>query len=185
MAGEPPRPRPVEHSPHPTLGQLPGVHQEDRIVAGFCAAADQVLAPILAILDAFPAYLDPATVPEDVLAWLAGWIGETLPPGVPAAAREALCRATEHLPWHGTAHGIRTAAAVHGLDLDLEETGATAWSIRPGAPLPGRRHPHVDLTVHPADHVAGDVDRLAALLVGLLPVHVTHTIHTQAPAPDA
>jgi phage tail-like protein len=175
----------LEHSPHRMLAQLPGIHQEDDLVEGFCAAADHVLAPVFAVLDAFPAYLDPATVPEDMLAWLAGWIGETLPASVPATARAALCRVTEHLPWRGTAHGVRTAVAVHGLDLDLQETGATAWSTKPGAPLPGRRHAHVDLTVHLADHSPGDAGRLAAVLVGLLPVHVTHTIHTQAPASDA
>jgi phage tail-like protein len=175
----------LAHSPHPTIAQLPGIHQDDPLVEAFCAAADHVLAPAFAVLDAFPAYLDPATVPEDMLAWLAGWIGETLPTGDPAAARDALRRVTEHLPWHGTAHGIRAAA--HGLDLelDLEETGATGWSTEPGTPLPGTRPAHIDITVHPADQMAGALDRFETRLVALVPAHVTHTIRTRNPTSDA
>ena len=37
-------------------------------------AVDAALAPVVSTLDSFSAYLDPATVPEDMLRWLASWV---------------------------------------------------------------------------------------------------------------
>ena len=65
-------------TPHPLGSTLPPLYHSDDFAQQLCAAFDDVLAPIFAILDCFPAYLDAGTAPEDMLDWLAGWIGLTL-----------------------------------------------------------------------------------------------------------
>ena len=40
-----------------------------------CASFDDLLAPVLLTLDTFANYLDPATTPDDMIPWLAQWLG--------------------------------------------------------------------------------------------------------------
>jgi phage tail-like protein len=165
----------LQHSPHPIVLGLPGIYQEGHLVAGICAAADATLAPVFAVLDSFPAHLDPATTPEDMIAWLASWIGAVLPTATdPGPRREALQRTAEHLAWYGTAHGIRTAlATIHGIDVDIDEPGATAWTLDPDTPLPGES---ATRPVHFRVTAAGlDLRSVDALLAQLKPAHVRHT----------
>jgi phage tail-like protein len=147
------------------------MYQDDPLVAGICAAADAALAPVFAVLDNYASYLDPATAPADTLHWLASWIGATLPDTAePGPRRKALQRTAEHLGRHGTTHGIRTAlATIHGLEVDIEEPGATAWTLDPDKPA--HRPVHFRVT---AD---SDVDlrTVDGLLGQLKPAHIRHT----------
>src|SRR3954464_5221988 len=65
----------VSSTPHPILATLPGVYQAEGLMEAMCAGIDSALAPVFAVLDAFADHLDPALCPEDMLAWLGGWIG--------------------------------------------------------------------------------------------------------------
>ena len=49
---------------------LPSMNREDPFAQQLCAGLDEVLAPVVMSLDAFPAYLDLATAPADMLRWL-------------------------------------------------------------------------------------------------------------------
>ena len=51
-------------SPRPFMDTMPSVYRGDPLAQQLCAAFDDVLAPIFATLDCFPAYLDPKTRPE-------------------------------------------------------------------------------------------------------------------------
>jgi hypothetical protein len=65
-------------TPYPLVEILPSLLREDAFAQSICAGLDEVLAPVIATLDSLPAYLDPATVPDDMLGWLAGWMGIAL-----------------------------------------------------------------------------------------------------------
>ena len=76
----------------PLADTLPGDAARGPVRRSSCARSfDEVLAPVLLSLDAFAAYLDPATAPEDMLAWLATWLGHD------ASTRTPTCRAQREL----------------------------------------------------------------------------------------
>ena len=64
----------------PFAPTLPAMIREDPFAQQLCAGLDEVLAPVVMSLDAFPAYLDLATTPPDMLPWLGHWLGMEVDP---------------------------------------------------------------------------------------------------------
>ena len=62
-------------SPHPLTETLPSLLREDPFAESLCASFDELLAPAILSLDTFVPYLDPETTPDDMLPWLAQWLG--------------------------------------------------------------------------------------------------------------
>lgn len=165
-------------SPHPLGALLPGIYRSDTFVQGLCAGLDEVLAPVLATLDALPAYLDPGTAPADVLEWLGGWVGLVADEQTPLERRRALVGgAVELHRWRGTARGVREALGVAlGLACEVHESGAVAWSLDPAAVPPGSEEPSLVVTVLAGDPAAVDLERVDALVAALKPAHVPHRV---------
>ncbi|HEU5486932.1 MAG TPA: phage tail protein, partial [Microlunatus sp.] len=74
-------------TPHPLADTLPGLLREDGFARELCASFDDLLAPVLLTLDTFADYLDPTTTPEDMIGWLAQWLGLTVDPGMEHAVQ--------------------------------------------------------------------------------------------------
>ena len=165
-------------SPHPLLLTLPGLYRDDRVTQAICEAFDEVLAPAIAVLDSFPAYLDLDLAPEDTLAWLSTWVGVDLDPGLlPDRQRELLRAASVLQGWQGTARGVALAVeALVGFPVEVVETGAADWSRDPNAPLPGKPGSTVVVTVRPGDADDLDVERLTAVVEAVKPAHVVHHV---------
>lgn len=161
-------------SPHPLGGQLPAMFLADPFAQQLCAALDEVLAPVLATLDSFPAYLDPATAPEDDLAWLAGWLGMTVDNNQPEGRRRDLVAAgVELLSRRGTVQGLRDAIRAYlDLEVDISEPGGAHWSSTSGTPLPGTRGGELVVRVPVTDPASFDVRRLDAVVAAVVPAHV-------------
>lgn len=165
-------------SPYPIGETLPGVFRGDSFTQRWCAALDEVLAPIVATLDSFPAYLDPATAPEDLLPWLAGWMGIALDGHQSAERQRELVQiGVELLQWRGTARGIRSAVrALFDLDPELVESGGTATSPQPGTALPGGDRPELLVRLRVPNPDEFDVRRLDALVDMAKPAHLPHRV---------
>jgi hypothetical protein len=74
-------------SPAPLIDRLPALYAQDEFTRGFVAAFDDVLAPVLSVLDCLDAYWDPGLAPEDFVDWLATWVAaDGTDAGVSAAA---------------------------------------------------------------------------------------------------
>jgi phage tail-like protein len=172
-------------SPHPIGKTLPGIYQDDDFVQRFCRGLDEVLAPVLVTLDSLPAYLDPGTAPEDVLAWLAGWVGIALDGDAePHRRRRLVGSAVELHRLRGTAAGIRRAVAVvFDAEPEIEESGAATWSPDPGAPLPGSAPQAVLVRLRVAEPAQVDARRLDAVVAAVKPAHVAHRVEVAAPLP--
>jgi len=114
-------------SPYPIGETLPSVFRDDSFTQRWCSAMDDVIAPIIATLDSLPAYLDPATSPEDLLPWLAGWMGIVLDGHQSAERQRELVQIrVELLQWRGTARGVRAAVrALFEMEPELAESGGT------------------------------------------------------------
>lgn len=169
-------------TPHPLGRTLPGMFQDDDFVQRLCDGLDEVLAPVLATLDALPAYLDPATTPLDVLDWLAGWTGTVLDPSSsPSRRRELVRRAAELHRARGTPRGVREAVASWcGVEPEIVESGGAAWSAEAGAPLPGTAELSLVVRVRVSDPAAVDADALDAVVSATKPAHVPHRVEVVA-----
>ena len=165
---------PVAPSPHPLVATMPAVFQEDPFTARFCAALDQVLLPVLTVLDGFPAYLDPATAPEAFVDWLGSWVGLTLDPAWPLDRRRALVAAAAHLhAGRGTRAALEQALRLAtGSEPRIVESGATMVSTEASTGVPGADDPFLLVQV-PSSVLAGGGERaLRTLLAMLVPAHV-------------
>src|SRR5258707_956260 len=57
---------------------LPSLYQDGDFGMRFVGALEELLDPIVAVLDALPAHFDPNHAPRDVLELLAAWLGVDL-----------------------------------------------------------------------------------------------------------
>jgi phage tail-like protein len=180
------------HSPHPLGATLPALYLDDLFAQNLCASLDEVLAPIIGVLDCFPAYLDPRTAPPGMLDWLASWTGLLATRKLPIARRRRLvARAAALHAWRGTPEAVRELVELAcNRPVELEESGGTGWSANPGTPLPGTDRPELvvrvrtggvlgrapddDLADLPDDGPGGpvDADLLDRLLELVVPAHL-------------
>lgn len=161
-------------TPSPLTGTLPSLLREDAFARQLCDGLDIVLAPVLLSLDSFPAYLDVGTTPEDMLPWLAQWVGLGVDPAQDAAEQRELLRTARDLhAFQGTRRGIQLAVkAALGIEVDVVETGAASWSTRADADLPGEPGPAVVVTARPESDREVDIDRFDAVVRAVSPGHV-------------
>ena len=140
-----------------------------------------MLAPVIATLDSLPAYLDPSTAPDDMLGWLAGWMGIVLDGHQSAERQRELVRAgVELLQWRGTARGVRAAVgALLDTEPEIVESGGAAWSETAGAELPGSERAELLVRIAVDDPEAFDVRRLEALIAMIKPAHVPHRVEVR------
>jgi phage tail-like protein len=162
----------------PFAPTLPAMIREDPFAQQLCAGLDEVLAPIVMSLDAFPAYLDLATTPPDMLPWLGHWLGMEVDPGEDLdLQRKLLASAGELHAARGTRRGIELALeAALGIDVQVLETGAATWSAEPGSELPGEHRPAIVVIVESTEDDPVDTERLEALVAQLKPAHVLHRV---------
>jgi len=167
-------------SPHPLGTTLPGLYQDDSFAQRWCDGLDGVLAPVIGVLDSFPAYLDPWTTPPDVLDWLASWVGLDAAATLPEDRRRALvAQAADLHAWRGTPAAVRGLVQLAtGRDADLEESGGTMWSAESGTALPGSGRPGLVVRVHRAQEGEDEVDPalLMVLLALVAPAHVPWSV---------
>ena len=130
---------PALTSPHPLGSFLPALYHEDAFVQSLTAGLDAVLAPIFSSLDNLESYLDPGLAPEDFVDWLAGWVGLVVDETWPLDRRRAfISRAHELYRIRGTAKGLAAHVELFsGGQVEIEEPGATSWSLTTGGAAPG------------------------------------------------
>lgn len=162
----------------PLAPTLPAMLREDPFAQQLCAGLDEVLAPVLMSLDAFSSYLDLATTPEDMLPWLGHWLGMDVDLGGDLdLQRKLLASAGQLHAIRGTRRGIELALeAALGVDVEVHESGASAWSSDPAADFPGEHRPAIVVIVESTEDDPIDEERLDALVSQLKPAHVLHRI---------
>ncbi|MDT5091977.1 MAG: hypothetical protein QOH60_1340 [Mycobacterium sp.] len=173
-------------SPRPLMDTMPLVYRDDPLAEQLCGSFDDVLAPVFATLDCFPAYLDPKTTPEDMLDWLAGWIGLSVGEHPdPDRKRGLILAATALLPWRGTVQGVREAVrATFNQETEVIESGSATWSNKPNSRAAGQAVPNLLVRVTIDHDVEFDRRSLDALVEQVKPAHIPHTVEVVTrPAP--
>jgi phage tail-like protein len=165
-------------SPHPMGERLPAMYLEDGFVQGMLGALDEVLAPVLCSLDNLESYFDPDLAPGDFLEWLGGWVGLAMDESWPIERRRSLVTETAALyRTRGTAAGMAAhLRLLTGAEVEIEETGGTAYSTSANPQTPGQ--PGFQLLVRlrvPAGPVI-DAARVDQLVAAAKPAHVVHHV---------
>jgi phage tail-like protein len=156
---------------HPLGDQLPGVYADDDLVQRLTDALDEVLAPVLGVLDSLPAYFDPRLAPDDFLALLAAWVG---------AEGEVRGAVPGHAT-RGTAKGLaEQIRQTFGVTAEIEESGGTVWSATALTPLPGAPQPHLTVRLRVPDAESVDEAAVSALVARNRPVHLPFTLEVVA-----
>src|SRR5918995_1254874 len=111
---------------------LPAVYQESDFGMRFIGALEELLDPIVAVLDALPAHFDPDHAPRDVLSLLAAWLGVDLDESQEIRyQREMVRRAADLGRKRGTVSGLELALKLQFPDVPLriEDQGGVRWSL--------------------------------------------------------
>lgn len=92
----------------PIASMLPAVFADDDLALRFVGGLDDVLAPILSVLDCLDTYFDPALTPADFAQWLGTWVGAETDGTEPEARLRAAVAAAARL------HRVRgTLSLIH------------------------------------------------------------------------
>jgi phage tail-like protein len=113
-------------------GGLPAIYQESDFGMRFIGALEELLDPIVAVLDALPAHFDPDHAPRDILNLLAAWLGADLDESQDMRhQREMVRRAADLGRKRGTVSGLELALQLHFPDVPLriEDQGGVKWSL--------------------------------------------------------
>ncbi|MGX7826174.1 phage tail protein [Actinokineospora sp. 24-640] len=165
-------------SPYPLIDHLPAVFGEDQFAVRWTAAMDDVLAPIINMIDCVHAYIDPLIAPEEFVRWLSGWFGVLLDESWPMSAQRAIvAEAVDLFRMRGTMAGLRRhlAVVVDG-EVEITESGGTSWSIRPRPEPPTDVEHWVRVVVRPRPDSAVSEAAVAAVIRAAKPVHVAHSL---------
>src|SRR5918996_2688608 len=111
---------------------LPAVYQDGDFGMRFVGALEEMLDPIVAVLDALPAHFDPDFAPRDVLDLMAAWLGVDLDESQELRhQRELVRRSAELGRRRGTVRGLELALelAFPDVPLRVEDQGGVRWSL--------------------------------------------------------
>jgi phage tail-like protein len=167
---------------YPIAERLPAMYLDDGFIQRFTAALDEVLAPVITVLDSFADYLDPDLAPDDFVNWLTRWVALDVDESWSSwQRRELVGRAVELHHWRGTRRGL--AAQVRlltGGEVEIVDSGGCVSADRSGGPLPGTDPARVLVRVRVPDPAAVDLPGLTTAVVEVVPVHVAVSVEVLA-----
>ncbi|MEU6174056.1 phage tail protein [Streptantibioticus parmotrematis] len=166
----------------PIGAMLPAVFADDDLAQRFVAGLDDVIAPILVVLDCLDSYFTPSLAPVDFTRWLGDWVGAETDGTEPEARLRAAVAAAAYLHRvRGTRRGLSEAVRLaFGVEPEITESGAAAWGARPLGPFPGERRPRLHVALTLPDPTPADEHRLDTLVAAARPAHMPYTVQVTA-----
>jgi phage tail-like protein len=159
---------------------LPSLYQDGDFGMRFVGALEELLDPIVAVLDALPAHFDPNHAPRDILELLSAWLGVDLDESQDIRhQREMVRRAAELGRRRGTVRGLELALTLHFPDLPLrvEDNGGVIYAGRPAREPTGSASfvVYCDKSVEETQQAA-----IARCIEQYKPVHSTYRLRVKA-----
>ena len=146
----------------------------------FVGALEELLDPIVAVLDGLPHHFDPNLAPPDILELLAAWLGVDLDETQDIRhQREMVRRSAELGRRRGTVKGLELALKLHfpEVPMRVEDNGGVIWHGRPG---PAEK-PSASFVVYcdvPVDETVQAA--IARCIEQYKPVHSTYRLRVKA-----
>ena len=162
---------------------LPAVFRENDFAMRFVGALETVLDPIVATLDALPAYVDPSLAPTDMVEVMAAWLGIELDEAMDEhTRRELLLHSAEATRWRGTRQGLEMALKLTFPDLPLrvEDEGGVVFTRDASAdpaPAANRFIVYCDTPIPAARQAI-----VARVIEEQKPLHVAYRLRVKAAA---
>jgi len=159
---------------------LPSLYQDGDFGMRFVGALEELLDPIVAVLDALPAHFDPNHAPRDILELLSAWLGVDLDETQDIRhQREMVRRSAELGRRRGTVKGLELALKLHfpEVPMRIEDNGGVIWHSRP-APA---EKPSASFVVYcdiPVDETMQAA--IARCIEQYKPVHATYRLRVKA-----
>ena len=160
---------------------LPSLYQDGDFGMRFVGALEELLDPIVAVLDALPAHFDPNHAPRDILELLAAWLGVDLDETQDIRhQREMVRRAAELGRRRGTVKGLELALALHfpELPLRVEDNGGVICARPAGARQRRRRPASSSTATSPSTRTCRPA--IARCIEQYKPVHSTYRLRVKA-----
>ena len=135
MASGPGETPPVASSRAYLRNGLPALYQDGDFGMRFVGALEELLDPIVAVLDGLPYHFDPNFAPPDILNLLAAWLGVDLDETQTISQqREMVLRSAELARRRGTVKGMELALKLHFPEapMRIEDNGGVIWHGNPG-----------------------------------------------------
>jgi phage tail-like protein len=159
---------------------LPSLYQDGDFGMRFVGALEELLDPIVAVLDALPAHFDPNHAPRDILELLSAWLGVDLDETQDIRhQREMVRRAAELGRRRGTVKGLELALALHfpELPMRVEDSGGVVYAGRPAR----AEAPSASFVVYCDKPVEENVQAaIARCIEQYKPVHSTYRLRVKA-----
>jgi phage tail-like protein len=159
---------------------LPSLYQDGDFGMRFVGALEELLDPIVAVLDGLPHHFDPNLAPPDILELLAAWLGVDLDETQDIRhQREMVRRSAELGRRRGTVKGLELALKLHFPEtpMRVEDNGGVIWHGRPG---PAEK-PSASFVVYcdvPVDETVQAA--IARCIEQYKPVHSTYRLRVKA-----
>lgn len=155
-----------------------GIHVEDTEPFGirFVGALEQVLDPLVAVIDLLPAHFDPELAPLDILDLCTKWLGLSHREAQPSAElRKLVLRAADLGRLRGTVAGMRLALELNfpQLPLRIQDGGGIHHAIDGELPAPAAPHFVVYCDKPIERDLAAEVARV---IESVKPVHVSYRL---------
>lgn len=163
-------------TPFPLRGQIPPMLQEDPSICSFVEGLDEVLAPVISVLDSFDAYLDPHLAPLDMVRYMGGWVLASLDDmWTEGTVRRDVSRAAYRAKWAGTVTALRDRLVPHEvLSLSIADPGSTTASRRATDPSSWADPDQLEVVLSVRPRVPGEAEmqRIARIARAVVPAHV-------------
>ncbi|MDP4805357.1 MAG: phage tail protein [Candidatus Nanopelagicales bacterium] len=167
-------------NPFPMINYTSSMLADDPIAQMICASLDEVLAPIISVLDCYDSYLDAHIAPIDFVRYMSSWI--LVNPQASwddATVRKALAHAIRFYDFRGTSRGLHDYFKdIFGIDVVIEDSGSVITSRDSTDPstwsAPGP--PAVSISLQGNTDSESSLDLIQTLLAVAIPAHVTATL---------
>lgn len=167
-------------SPFPMINYTSSMLAEDRIAQMICASLDEVLAPIISVLDCYDSYLDVFLAPLDFVQYMSTWILVHPETGWDEdAVRKSLANAISFYELRGTASGLKEyLGTVFNLDVTVVDSGSvtTSRDSTDASTWPTVEPPTASVTLRGRDGAAVNMDLVHMVLGSAIPAHVDVTV---------
>jgi phage tail-like protein len=165
--------------------RLPAMYEEQDFAMRFVSAFEEVLDPIVGVLDNLHAHFDPELAPLDILDVATKWLGLRHNEAQPASQLRALVRRAAELGrLRGTYAGLELALRLNfpELPLRVEDGGSVEWAVEGDLPKP-RAPSFVVYCDKPIS--SEDAANVARVIEAVKPVHVSFRLRIKGPRKEA
>ena len=162
----------------PIADHLPSIYHDAMFVREFTRGLDEVLAPVISVLDCLDAYIDPMLAPADFVEWLGGWVGTKLDEDWPLERRRLfLANAVAVYAARGTCHGLEDELELYTGGTSTVDDPGRVWTSSLPTDRAARQERHTEdrtvrVTVDVTDGAAVNWPALQMMVRSAVPAHL-------------